>query len=356
VNPLRAQLLSLIRAQGPITVAQFMQTALSDPQHGYYMRGDPFGRDFITAPEVSQIFGELIGLFFVQVWEDQGRPAPFRFIELGPGRGTLMADMIRAAAKVRPEFVAAAEIVLIESSPALREVQARTLSHLPVRWLPGLELVEAGPLFLVANEFFDALPIRQFVRSEAGWHERMVVGNGDRLTFAIAPGTVPTEILAHGIAGAGEGSLVETSPAAVAFMRDIAARIARDGGLALIIDYGHAETATGDTLQALRANRYTDVLADPGEADLTAHVDFAALKLAAGAEGAASYGPVTQGSFLGALGIGARAERLKQAAPDQAGDVDAALKRLTAPEEMGTLFKALAVTAPGAPPLPGFPC
>jgi SAM-dependent MidA family methyltransferase len=262
-----------------------------------------------------------------------------------------MADMMRAAGKVRPEFPAAAEIVLIESSPALREVQARTLSHLSVRWLPRLALVEAGPLFLVANEFFDALPIRQFVRSHGAWHERMVIADGDSLRLALAPGRAPVEI-----GDAAEGCVIERNPAAAALMGDIAARITRNGGLALVIDYGHADSGTGDTLQAVRAHRFTDVLAEPGEADLTAHVDFGALKHAAMSENAAIHGPVTQGAFLTTLGITARAERLRQATPDKTDEIDASLRRLTAPEEMGTLFKVMAVTAAGAPAPPGFSC
>jgi NADH dehydrogenase [ubiquinone] 1 alpha subcomplex assembly factor 7 len=356
VNALAEQLLSLIRARGPITVAHYMQAALGDPTHGYYMRGDPFGRDFVTAPEVSQMFGELIGLFFVQAWEDQGRPDPFPLVELGPGRGTLMADMMRAAAKVAPAFVSAAEIVLVETSPALREVQARTLSQLRVRWTTTLPETVGAPLFLVANEFVDALPIRQFVRSRSGWHERMVSGDGERLRFAATPEPVPEELIPSDLRNAAEGSVFETNPAARSLMREIAARIAQGGGLALLIDYGHSESATGDTLQAVKAHSYCDVLADPGEADLTAHVDFAALKREAEAESVAVCGPMSQGAFLDALGIAARAERLKLTSPTHGDEIDAALARLTAQGGMGALFKAMAVTARSAPPPPGFPC
>jgi NADH dehydrogenase [ubiquinone] 1 alpha subcomplex assembly factor 7 len=356
VNALGQRLLNLIRAQGPITVAHYMQAALGDPAHGYYMRGDPLGRDFVTAPEVSQMFGELIGLFFVQAWADRGQPDAFHLVELGPGRGTLMADMMRAAAGVAPGFAAAAEIVLVETSPALRDVQARTLSRLRVRWATSLPETDGAPLFLVANEFFDALPIRQFVRARSGWHERMVAADGDRLCFAATPEPVPQALIPRDLGDAVQGSVFETNPAAESLMREIAARAAEGGGLALVIDYGHSKSATADTLQAVKAHAYCDVLADPGEADLTAHVDFAALKRAAEAEGADVYGPVTQGAFLHALGIAARAERLKQGSPADGGEIDAALARLTAPGEMGTLFKAMAVAAHGAPPPPGFPC
>ena len=344
VNALKRKILALIEAQGPLTVAQYMAIALGDPEHGYYMRRDPLGRDFITAPEVSQIFGELIGLFFVQAWEDRQRPKNFQVVELGPGRGTLMADMMRAAAKLRPEFVHAARVTLVETSPALRAKQADALAALPVEWVTRFDDVpKDGPLFLVANEFFDALPIHQFVKSERGWHERMVRRDSDDLRFALTPDTVPPPVIPESVRSAPRGSTIEVNPGAAEIVRRIASRIADTGGVALIIDYGHVTTAVGDTLQAVKNNAFTDPLAEPGEADLTAHVDFQALA-AATAEGEGYARRIkVQGAFLEALGIHARANRLKRDNPEKTSEVDTAVDRLIGPQQMGTLFKVLGI-------------
>lgn len=344
MNALKRKILSLIEVQGPLTVAQYMAIALGDPEHGYYMRRDPLGRDFITAPEVSQIFGELIGLFFVQAWEDRGRPEIFQVVELGPGRGTLMVDMMRVAAKVRPQFVEAAQIALVETSPALRAKQADALKGLPVNWAPLFDDVPAdGPVFLVANEFFDALPIHQFVKGERGWHERMVTGDGETLRFALTPDALPLSVIPDSVRNAAMGSIVEVNPGAKEITRRIASRIADAGGVALIIDYGHESTAVGDTLQAMKENTFVDALAEPGEADLTAHVDFGALSAVARETSAHVCGPARQGDFLAALGIRPRADRLKRDNPNDAAGVDDAVERLTNPQQMGTLFKVLAV-------------
>jgi NADH dehydrogenase [ubiquinone] 1 alpha subcomplex assembly factor 7 len=357
VNALKEKLLRLIRAQGPISIAQYMSIALTDPEAGYYMGRDPLGRDFITAPEVSQMFGELIGLFFVQAWEDRGRPDKFHLVELGPGRGTLMADFLRAA-RIRPGFVEAAEIALVEASPALRAVQARTLGDAPVTWRQDLrEIPDDAPLFLIANEFFDALPAHQFMRSERGWHERMVAAKGDALSFALAPDPVPAAFAPAHLRDAPVGAIFEMSPASRAIAQEIGRRLAeKSGGVALILDYGHAASGLGDTFQAVKAQRYADPLAEPGEADLTFHVDFAVLAGAAKQEGARVFGPITQAAFLESLGIRARGQRLKAAAPGHASALESAIDRLTGAEQMGTLFKVLALAAPDTPPLPGFPC
>jgi NADH dehydrogenase [ubiquinone] 1 alpha subcomplex assembly factor 7 len=344
VNALKRKILSLIEAQGPLTVAQYMAIALGDPEHGYYMRRDPLGRDFITAPEVSQIFGELIGLFFVQAWDDRGRPETFQMVELGPGRGTLMADMMRVAAKVRPRFVEAAQITLVETSPALRAKQADALKGLAVNWVSRFDDVPAdGPLFLIANEFFDALPIHQFVKGERGWHERMVTSDGETLRFALTPDGIPLPVIPDSVRNAPMGSIVEVNPGAKEITCSIANRIADAGGVALIIDYGHERTAVGDTLQAMAKNAFVDALAEPGGADLTAHVDFGALAAVAREAGAHVRGPALHGDFLAALGIRARADRLKRDNPSDAGDIDTAVARLTDSQQMGTLFKVLAV-------------
>lgn len=356
MNALKRRIIALIEAQGPLTVAQYMAIALGDPEHGYYMGRDPLGRDFITAPEISQIFGELIGLFFVQAWEDRGRPARLNLVELGPGRGTLMADMIRAAAKLRPQFLEAAKIVLVETSPALRRAQETTLASLSASWVSRFDDVpDEGPLFLVANEFFDALPIRQFVKSERGWHERMVTSEGASLRFMLTPDVAPASVIPETLRDAAPGTIVELNPSATALVQDIAARIAERGGVALIIDYGHAQSAAGDTVQAMRNNAFADPLAEPGEADLTAHVDFGALAEAA-RDGLGHVTKIsTQGRLLESLGIRTRANRLKHQNPETASEIQIAVDRLTDPQHMGTLFKALAVSeGKDYPTPPGF--
>ena len=352
MSALKEKIVRLIRAQGPISIAQYMQIALGDPFHGYYIARDPFGRDFVTAPEVSQIFGELIGLFFVQAWEDRGRPATFRLVEFGPGRGTLMADMMRAAAKVRPDFVRAAKIALIETSPLLRSIQKTALHGHNAQWALRLsEIAGDAPCYIVANEFFDALPLRQFVLEEDGWHERMVAADGDKLVFMLTPDAQPLDVPRRGL---GSGTVCEINGSAEATMAEIAGRVAESDGVALIVDYGYGRAGFGDTLQAVKANAYADPLAAPGEADLTAHVDFGALKETALRLGAHVAGPAAQGAFLDALGIRLRADRLKSAAPEKAAEIDAAVERLTGETQMGTLFKAMGLSAPGSKPLPGF--
>jgi NADH dehydrogenase [ubiquinone] 1 alpha subcomplex assembly factor 7 len=353
VTALKETILSLVRDEGPITLADYMRLALGHPRLGYYATRDPLGRDFITAPEVSQMFGELIGLFLVQAWEDRGRPERFSLVELGPGRGTLMADILRAA-KIRPAFAQAAHIVLVETSPALRAVQRETLRDVPVTWAAAFDAVPSGtPLFAVANEFFDALPIRQFQFSDGAWHERMVAADGDALCFKLAPAAVQRADLP---VRAADGAVCEIGAEARTIAATIAERIARDGGVALVIDYGHTETGFGDTFQAVKAHRFADPFAEPGEADLTAHVDFARLATEARTNGAQVFGPVTQKHFLDALGIRERAEMLKRAAPNEAAAIDAAVTRLTGADQMGTLFKVMALARTGTNPLPGFPC
>jgi len=354
VNPLKEKILRLIALTGPIGIAQYMRLALSEPEHGYYMRGDPLGRDFITAPEVSQIFGELIGLFFVQAWEDRGRPERFHLVELGPGRGTLMADILRAS-RIRQGFKDAANIVLVETSPALREKQKETLRGESVSWVDDLEsIADRAPLFAVANEFVDALPAHQFVKSERGWHARVVVANGETLQFALTPDAVPPDFVPAEFRDAQPGAVFELGSEARFFTRYLAEHVVASRGAALIIDYGHGETALGDTFQAIKAHGYADPLSEPGEADLTFHVDFAALRQAAEESGARVFGPIPQGTFLERLGIGARGEMLKRASPSSAAEIAAAIDRLTSPAQMGTLFKVLALVSPDGPALPGF--
>ncbi len=364
-TPLEDLLRRQIAADGPLSVADFMGLALGHPIHGYYTTRDPLGAggDFVTAPEISQMFGELLGLWFAQTWIERGRPTPVTVLELGPGRGTLMADMLRAMAVVE-DLRGALTVRLVETSPVLRRAQEETLADLPVTWhgtlAPALD-ASSGFLMARSNVFFDALPIRQFVRGAKGWHERMVVLDPeDRLAFGLAPDPTPLPPALQR-AEDPEGTLREWGRAGEGLMAGLAQTIAarREGGAALVIDYGHARSGPGETLQAVRRHRFHPPLERPGDVDLTAHVDFEALGQAARSAGAAAHGPLTQGAFLGALGIEARAEALRRASQDQNASPDeaigSALHRLTAPDAMGQLFKVLAVTDRGAPVPPAFP-
>lgn len=349
MTPLAALLIQRIQATGPITLAEYMADCLLHPDHGYYATRDPFGAtgDFTTAPEISQMFGELLGLCLAQTWLDQGSPAAITLAELGPGRGTLMADVLRATARV-PGFHAAANVVLVEASATLRKRQRATLGNHPVQWLDSAESLPDAPLYLLANEFFDALPIRQFSRMLQGWAETMVGVTGGALALGRA---APMDLaqLNNRLADTKPGDVVEICPAAPAIVQAISARIDQNGGAALILDYG-GWTSNGDTFQALKAHQFTDPLAAPGEADLTAHVDFAAL-----AAHAPAHAYTTQGQLLTALGIDARAAQLARNLTGSALTAHhAALHRLTAPTEMGQLFKALAVFPAHAPKPPGF--
>ncbi len=356
---LQARIAALIEAQGPMSVAQFMTIALLDPKDGYYATRDPFGAggDFITAPEVSQMFGEMLGLWMLQAWADQGCPKNPRLVELGPGRGTLMADALRAAS-VEPDFTNDLEVVLVEASPVLQAMQAEKLRNCgaDVSWQTQFDdSLSDRPLFLIANEFFDALPVRQYVRSERGWHERMVTALDGRLNFALAPVPVPLPVIPASREGAPQGGVYETSPAGLALAENIAGIIAQRGGAALIVDYGYdAITGFAETLQAVGGHRFVDALETPGEDDLSAHVDFMALAQAGKRGGAAVFGPVTQGALLASIGITERAEQLMKAHPESAADLLAATERLIGAQQMGTLFKALAFAPPSVAGFAGF--
>ena len=346
-----------IRTDGPMSLADYMALCLGHPEHGYYTTRDPLGAagDFTTAPEISQMFGEVLGLALAQAWMDQGRPAPFALAEAGPGRGTLMADVWRATAAV-PGFHAAAGVHLVETSPALRARQADALARAgvpeaAVTWHDSLSALPEAPLFLLANEFFDALPIRQMQRDTAGWRERVVGLRDGQLTLGLSdPLEVP--MLGYRLPDTAPGDIVEFSPAAQAAAAVIGARIAAHGGAALIVDYGDWRSR-GDTFQAVARHARADPLADPGGSDLTAHVDFEALARAAAA--AARTDPIVpQGVFLERLGISARAQALARRLTGTALQRHvAAHRRLTHPGEMGTLFKVLGLAPQGAPPLPG---
>jgi len=363
MTPLENHLKRRIALDGPLTVADFMAEALGHPQYGYYRTRDPLGAagDFTTAPEISQIFGELIGLWMAEMWRLHGTRSGLRLVELGPGRGTLMADMLRAAARM-PGFLDAVTIHMVETSPTLRQAQAKALDAYPsVTWHNSLTDVPNGQLLLVANEFLDALPIRQLVRTEAGWREKLVVWDEDkdRLAFGLSPGPSAVEyLLAEDVRHDAEiGAVAEVSPASLSVTAEIARRL-QSGVAALIIDYGHRDSAAGDTLQAVKRHDYAPVLEDVGEADLTAHVDFAAIGRAAEEAGAAVHGPITQRDFMIDLGaLHRRDALLARATPEQAKAIKSGVERLIDPREMGTLFKVLALTAGGVTatsPPPGF--
>jgi SAM-dependent MidA family methyltransferase len=355
---LKSRIVALIEAQGPLSVAQFMTLALHDPQSGYYATRDPFGAggDFTTAPEISQMFGEMLGLWCVQVWHDQGLKAP-RLVELGPGRGTLMADMLRAM-RVAPDLLADLEVVLVEASPVLAGIQRARLaaSGLVPRWTRQFDgTLGDRPLLLVANEFFDALPLHQYVKTEGGWRERMVTAENGELGFALAPMPLPPAMIPASRENAPDGGVYETAPAAGALAEEIACIVTAHGGAALIVDYGYGEAAGfAETLQAVGGHRFADTLAEPGEDDLSAHVDFAALARAGRRGGAAVFGPATQGQFLARLGLVERAEQLAKSNPASARELLAATDRLIGPDEMGTLFKALAFAPSSVAGVPGF--
>lgn len=342
-----------IRQDGPINMAEFMGECLLHPTLGYYSTRDPLGAagDFITAPEISQMFGELIGLCLAQAWMDQGSPAQFTLAELGPGRGTLMADALRAACRV-PGFQQAASLVLFEASPVLRSVQQKALDQYRPSWIDTLDDLPDQPLFLIANEFFDALPVRQFQRAETGWCERRVGLKGDDLVIGLA-GETTQPVLDHRLGDTQVGDLVEHCAAASPLLTTICTRIAQRGGAALIIDYGDWRSL-GDTVQALRNHQPVEILASPGGADLTAHVDFEVLAECARAAGCQHSRLTPQGVFLERLGITQRAQTLATANSGASLEqVVDAHRRLTHPDEMGNLFKVLGVYPGKAPPPPG---
>jgi SAM-dependent MidA family methyltransferase len=359
MTPLEIDIRRRIAAAGPMPVGEYMSLCLAHPQHGYYVTRDPLGArgDFTTAPEVSQMFGELIGLWMVTVWQQMGAPDNLRVVELGPGHGTMMSDAMRAA-QTAPDFISAVALHFVEISPALQAMQEQTIGSLgmPASWHRSLDELPAGPAIVVANEFFDALPINQAVNMADGWHRR-AVGTGPDEAFRYeaepAPMTQFQMTLPAAVRQAREGEIFEWRSDRETI--ELGRRIAREPGVALIIDYGHAESATGETLQAVRDHMFADPLATPGEADMTAHVDFEALGGSFEALGCKVLGPIEQAAFLERLGIEARAQTLKVNAPrTTVHDIDAALARLTGSGRtgMGAMFKVMAVTHPqlSAPP------
>lgn len=356
MTPLAQELARLIGEDGPISVSRYMALCLGHPRHGYYMKQDPFGAagDFTTAPEISQIFGELIGLWAATLWRVMGEPASLRLVELGPGRGTLMQDLLRAA-RVLPGFREALSLHLVETSPVLREKQRESLapSGITPQWHERVEQALDGPAIVLANEFLDALPLDQFELTSEGWCERLVGLDGaGQLVFGLASEPDRAITLA-----APRGAVLEQPAAALDLVATAAGHVASQGGAALFIDYGPARSGFGDTLQGLRRHGFADPLAEPGDADLTVHVDFARIAAAGLKAGAAAQGPVPQRDFLLALGLQERVEALsRRATPAQAEALAAGAARLveTGATAMGELFKVLAVADPLLPLLPGF--
>lgn len=357
-TPLEDRLIALIRSRGPISIADYMADALFHPHDGYYTAQAPIGAagDFTTSPEISQVFGELIGLWLVQSWTDMGSPTAFNLVELGPGRGVLMQDVLRAA-KVRAEFLDAARVWLIETSGRLRHEQQRRLREdgITPEWADHFSEVPSAPTLIIANEFFDCLPIRQFVRTRAGWRERLVGADASGLCFALADTPPQAAAWLPDDDAALPGEILEVCEAAHALVEEIAGKLVMNGGRALIIDYGHVNAGLGDTLQAVRRHAPWPALKAPGAADITAHVNFEHLSRAAFAAGAAAYGPVSQGAFLERLGLPLRLERLsagKSAA--KAADLFAGAHRISSPAAMGELFKVFCVSSPNLSEPAGF--
>jgi SAM-dependent MidA family methyltransferase len=359
-SPLEAEIKRLIAVAGPMPVAEYMRLCLAHPEHGFYMTHDPLGTagDFVTAPEISQMFGELVGVWVASVWRQMGSPDNVRFVELGPGRGTLMLDALRAA-KVVDGFRAAVVIHMVEISPVLQRLQEQRLGDLevPILWHEALEDVPTGPSIVLANEFIDALPVHQAVRQGDAWHERVIdVGPDGSFVFAAAREPMPlfAATVPSRLRDAPEGAIYEWRSDQIAL--ELGRRVRTDGA-ALVLDYGHTRSAPGDTLQAVAGHSFTNPLAAPGRVDLTAHVDFEAVADSAESMGARVQGPRAQRDFLLSLGIDKRAAALKAGMPrERAVEIDVALSRLIAggTRGMGELFKALAICDPKLGTLPGF--
>ncbi len=358
-SPLQPEIKKLIKTSGPMPVWRYMELCLTHPQHGYYVSRDPLGRegDFTTSPEVSQMFGELLGLWAASVWKGLGSPSLLRLIELGPGRGTMMADALRAL-RVLPPLYQALSIHLVEINPVLREKQKAALSGArSIEWHDNIDEVPEGPAVILANEYFDVLPIHQVVKRETGWHERTVeIDSNGKLGFGFAAEPTPRfEVLLPPLVRAAPvGAVFEWRPDAE--IMKIATRMRNQGGAALIIDYGHIRSDAGDTFQAIARHSFADPLKNPGQADVTAHVDFQALARAAEDIGARVHGPVPQGEFLQRLGIETRALGLMAKATHEVSeDISSALKRLIGGGRggMGSMFKVLAVSEPNLTSLAG---
>lgn len=341
MSPLEEIIRGLIAANGPMRLDRYMELCLGHPKHGYYMSRDPIGArgDFITAPEISQAFGELVGVWCIGAWAAMGKPKTFQLVELGPGRGTLMSDILRTVRKSAAEFAAGASVHLVETSPVLGLLQKEILGGVAT-WHDDFSAVPEGPMLLVANEFFDAIPIRQFEKRQGRWYERVMGVADDRLQLGLAPAGL-------GPVGA-DGDISESAPARNDIAQRIGRRLTAAPGAALIIDYGHVRSAPGDTLQAMRRHGYAPITEDPGECDLTSHVDFEALARALHSGGAVVPAAITQGDFLRAMGLEQRmAYLMSKVEEKQRPALQRQMRRLAEPDQMGNLFKVLAAVSPG---------
>lgn len=354
MTALKEILIKRIEATGPITIADYMSECLLHPEHGYYTGERVFGSagDFVTAPEISQMFGEMLGLWLADRWLKLGKPGQINLVEFGPGRGTLMEDILRATEPVEG-FHKAVTVHFIEASPQLRAQQAKKVAD--ANWHDDLSTVPEGNCLIIANEFFDALPIHQFEKHEGKWCERRVHAENGELQLVLTEAGPKFALTDPGLHDSPNGSILETCPMGLSIAGSIAERIAASGGAALFIDYGFRKTAVGDSFQAVKAHEFCDPLTEPGKADLTAHVAFDQLIAAATEKGVAAFGPAMQGGFLMALGMGQRAQQLATAVDEEGQQrILSELKRLTAQDEMGTLFKVLALQEPRMAAPPGF--
>lgn len=348
---LQQQLKTYIKSKGPVSVRAYMEACLYDPMHGYYRQGNPLGADgdFITAPEISQMFGEMLGIWCMTTWQAMAQPVPLQIVELGPGRGTLMADLLRSLSKLHPNFEMLS-IHLVERSTTLIEKQKQTLSdhNCPIYWYDSLSEVPHGPSIIIANEFLDCFPIRQFIKTERAWHERVVgLDQNENFTFMIGSEVPRGVIIPSRLHNVPEGSIFEFCPDFEVTMKDVRRLANQHPMAALFIDYGFEGPQIGETLQAVSNHKPVSPFMLPGKVDLTAHVDFTALAALAVANGLRCFGPRDQGAFLSQLGIGARAEILVQNASEaQVEKLASDVVRLVAPEHMGALFKALCLTSP----------
>ncbi len=355
---LKDRIVRQIEIGGPVSVSDYMALCLFDPEFGYYTTREPFGAkgDFTTAPEISQIFGELAAIWLYSAWREAGAPIPATFTEIGPGRGTMMADMLRTFSQLDPSLASSAGFAMVEISPRLAECQRQTLRSAPVmpRWVSSIDELDEEPLFIIGNELFDAIPFRQFVKTERGWRERCVgIGETGALAFAAGTTAPDPQILPLGNEGAPAGSIAEISPQRFALMEAVCTRISANGGAGLFFDYGYVKPSLGDSFQALRAHRFVDVLDEPGTADLTSHVDFSALASAARNCGLAA-AISTQGEFLLKMGLLERAASLgANAGAEVREKIGASIERIAGEKGMGKLFKTIAV-APKELPLPPF--
>ncbi|MGY8985602.1 MAG: class I SAM-dependent methyltransferase [Sphingomonadales bacterium] len=342
-------LIKTIKADGPISFARYMAECLANPKYGYYMTRDPFGKagDFITSPEVTQMFGEMVGLWIVDCWQKMSYPPYFNLVELGPGRGTLMTDIL-SIMNSHPDTKEAVQIHLVEISPTLKEIQRKNLEKMNVTatWYDRFMDVPEGPTVIIANEFFDTLPHHQFIKMTDGWAEHSIAVDNNKLKSIMGPPTPAFSLLNKKIVtNAKEGDILEVCPPALYMMGDVANRLKSFGGAALIIDYGYTKPGAGDTIQAIKGHNYQSVLENPGETDITAHINFMALQEALAESEIDLHGPVTQCDFLKNLGIDYRAEQIIKAnGPDVTSKVQRSLKKLIDKKEMGELFKVLGVS------------